>query len=540
MRSIKTDPELQFLADRVLHHASDMGRILPEMRFFVLDAMEFASLLEKKVYPVSPVNIWEGKQMVNRKHRIETGQESSIYYEVVQTGDPSYVYLNHTNNAMMQASVMAHVVGHCEFSELNVMKDSNPDRSEYVMYLTQKVDRARWQMGDIHYRQYWNACESVTSLIAKNSQYNLERTVDSDHKLSSSFKGDDEEDGEERAAMPFSSTLSQLMEEDISKKGGLSQDLHRRESQQLKSRRGYKLRAPCQDVMGFLRSYGPTSRAEKALMDYLYVVHLPQEFVIRTQIMNEGWAMFWEKEIMLELFKEKAVKGIIDYSKVFSGVCYPRPYFQRNPYHLGYHLWCHIEKLFEEGKVDLRYREEVSQEKRDQWKKPDKVDARSKMTHLVRTVTDFEFLRRFLTAELVHTLHLNRIDKHWVGPLGVHPKDVVAEDGQFVWLDPLPVKDQMLNFFTHLYQPRIYVVDADFHDGGLLLFHRNDGRRLKRPWIEPTLKNINLLWKGPVSILSRGTLSQFSGGRYRETEVGELTFEQISERMKKGERPLKV
>ncbi len=540
MRSIKTDPELQFLADRVLHHAGEMGRILPEMRFFVLDAMEFASLLEKKVYPVSPVNIWEGKQMVNRKHRIETGQESSIYYEVVQTGDPSYVYLNHTNNAMMQASVMAHVVGHCEFSELNVMKDSNPDRSEYVMYLTQKVDRARWQMGDIHYRQYWNACESVTSLIAKNSQYNLERTVDSDSKLSSSLKGDDEGDGGERAAMPFSSTLSQLMAEESSKKGVLGQDLLRRESQQLKSRRGYKLRAPCQDVMGFLRSYGPTSRAERALMDYLYVVHLPQDFVIRTQIMNEGWAMFWEKEIMLELFKEKAVKGIIDYSKVFSGVCYPRPYFQRNPYHLGYHMWCHIEKLFEEGKVDLSYREEVSQEKREQWKKPEKVDARAKMTHLVGTVTDFEFLRRFLTAELVHSLHLNRIDKQWVGPLGVHPKDVVAEDGEFVWLDPLPVKDQMLNFFTHLYRPRIYVIDADFHDGGLLLFHRNDGRRLKRPWIEPTLKNINLLWKGPVSILSRGTLSQFSGGRYRETEVGELTFEQIAERMKKGERPLKV
>jgi stage V sporulation protein R len=138
MRNVREIDELQFLSERVLAHASDMGRTLPEMRFFVLNANEFASLLEKKVYPVSPVNIWEGKNMVSRRHRIEQGQESSIYYEVVQTGDPSYVYLNHTNNAMMQASVMAHVVGHCEFSELNVMQDSNPDRTEYVMHLVKK------------------------------------------------------------------------------------------------------------------------------------------------------------------------------------------------------------------------------------------------------------------------------------------------------------------------------------------------------------------------------------------------------------------
>ena len=67
---------------------------------------------QKNVYPTSPVNIWEGKRMINKKHRIETGQESSLYYEVVQTGSPSYAYLNNTNSAMMQASVMPHVVGH--------------------------------------------------------------------------------------------------------------------------------------------------------------------------------------------------------------------------------------------------------------------------------------------------------------------------------------------------------------------------------------------------------------------------------------------
>jgi stage V sporulation protein R len=132
MRSARTDPELSRLLDRVFHHAEAFGRTLPEIRFFILEGLEFASLLEKNVYPVSPVNIWEGKRMANRRHRIESGEETSLYYEVVQSGNPAYAYLNSANSPVTQASVMAHVVGHCEFSELNVLKDSNPDRTEFV------------------------------------------------------------------------------------------------------------------------------------------------------------------------------------------------------------------------------------------------------------------------------------------------------------------------------------------------------------------------------------------------------------------------
>jgi len=80
MRMIHTDAKLHELEGRCLYHAGRFGMTLPEVRFYILDGMEFASLLEKKVYPVSPVNIWEGKRMVTKKHRIETGQESSLYY----------------------------------------------------------------------------------------------------------------------------------------------------------------------------------------------------------------------------------------------------------------------------------------------------------------------------------------------------------------------------------------------------------------------------------------------------------------------------
>lgn len=539
MRSVHSDSVLTQLESRVLHYANEFGRRLPEIRFFILERLEFASLLEKDVYPTSPINIWEGKRMVHKKHAIETGLESSLFYEVVQTGDPSYAYLNDSNNAVTQASVMAHVVGHCEFSERNVLRDSNPNRSEYVMYLVKKVDRARHQMGEKDYLEYWNAAESAATLIAPNSQFNLARSTETE----SSFRGEQPRTGEldrvePQAIVPVFDTLTTLLA-GTGDGGTFESELRKKRRDETISRKGYILKAPCQDVLDFLRHYAPMSRGERAIVDYKYVTKSPQDFVMRTQIMNEGWAMYWEKKIMLALFEERAVDGIIDYTRVFSNVCRPRPYFQRNPYHLGYNLWCHIEQLYRDGKVTLNYREEIDRDKKDRWRQHSDVDPIEAMGHLVDTVTDYEFLRRFLTPQLVHELHLNRIDLGTAERLGIKDGDVVARDDHWVWLDPEPIKDEMLGFYTHFYRPRIYIIDADHQDGGLLLYHRDDGRSLRKDWIRPTLRNLNLIWKAPVALLTKDQLFAVTGNQYKSEEVKPVSFDQVVERMRKGERPFR-
>ena len=540
MRNIKTDPELKQLESRILHYADVYKRTLPEMRFFILDPMEFCSLLHKRVYPVSPVNIWEGKEMVNTRHRVETGQESSLYYEVVQTGRPSYAYLNETNNAMTQASVMAHVVGHCEFSELNVMHDSNDDRTEWIIYLTNKVNISRFQMGHQNYRTFWNACESVKALIAPNSQFNLENSVDTDNNIPQE-KTEVPEEKSLLDSMPYSSTVHNIFKGTQKAKDRLlkQEQLRHSRSEQI-SRTGYKLTAPCQDILGFLEQYAPLSQGEKYILQYMYAVNSTQDFVVRTQIMNEGWAMHWEKKIMTELFKERACTGIIEYSKVCAGVMYPRPYFQRNPYHLGFYMWEHIEELYRDGKVNIDYCDEVDQEKKNNWKVKPKQEPIDAMGHIVKTCTDYEFLRRFLTTDLVEKFHLNRIDKGQAKKLGLKADDVVKESRQYVWTDPEPVKGEMLNFFTHLYRPRIYIIDVDYMDGGILLFHRDDGRPLRKDWIRPTLKNINLIWKGAACLLTKDSLFTYSAGSFNELRAAAPRFDVVVERMQNGEKPFRA
>ncbi|MBT4287153.1 MAG: hypothetical protein HOD92_07420 [Deltaproteobacteria bacterium] len=539
MRLINTNPELFELEQRVKHHAKAMNRSLPEMRFFILDRLEFASLLEKHVYPTSPSNIWEGKKMINKKLQIESGQESGIYYEVVQTGNPSYAYLNNTNSPMMQASVMAHVVGHCEFSELNVLKDSNMDRTEFVMHLVKKVDSSRFQMGEKNYLNFWNAAESIIPLIAPHSQFNLNRSVEDDTHHGQETDSAVPEEENKVLLRPFSHTMESLLKTS-SNEQIWQEELQKKTQQEQISRQGYRLFAPCQDILGFLKNYAPCSQSEKSILNYMYVTHSTHDFVVRTQIMNEGWAMYWEKKIMMELFKEKAVKGIIDYAKTFSGVCFPRPFFARNPYHLGYNLWSHLEHLYEKGKISLDYWEETDQQKKNEWDKKPFNRPIQELENLVKTITDYEFLRRFLTPELIFKFHLNRIPKQQVKGMGVNKNDILKEDDHWSWIQPNMVKNEMLNFFTHFYRPRIYIIDNDFKDGGLLIFHRNDYRKLRKDWIRPTLANINFIWKSPVYLVSGNTLYSYSNHKMDEIEVNEVSFGQIAEKLQNFEKPFVV
>lgn len=541
MRSIHTDSELTRLEGRVLHYARKYKRTLPEMRFFILDPMEFASLLIKKVYPVSPINLWEGKEMINTRNRIESGQESSLYYEVVQCGRPSYAYLNETNDAMTQASVMAHVVGHCEFSELNVMNDSDDDRTEWIIYLSNKVKRAQYQMGKTRYKTYWNACESLLPLIHPNSRFNLERAVVTEQIMAPAKPEEKNPDDNFLDQIPFSSTVEALLKP---QKQSSKLMIHKAKKtitdRETISRKGFRLKAPCQDIAGFLRDYASTSQAEQDIIHYLYTVNSKQDFVMRTQIMNEGWAMYWEKKIMMKLFKEKACSGIIDYCRVFSNVCAPRPWFQRNPYHLGFHLWTHIEEEYKLGRHSADFQKEIDLNKKDKWFTPPEIPVMEYLESIVKTCTDYEFLRRYLTSELVEKMHLNRLHRVQAKQVGINPDDVIRENKTYVWVNPKDVKTDMLNFFTHFYRPRIYLIDTDFMDGGLLLYHRDDGRDLRKDWIKPTLKNINLVWRGSIGLLTKDKLYTWSSGTFSELKANQPSFETICARLANSEKAFKT
>ena len=118
------------------------------------------------------------------------------------------------------------------------------------MYLVKKVDAARRQMGEKDYLEFWNACESATPLIAPNSQYNLEGSTETDDAIPHPYQSDHEKDENgERAIQPVFDTLTTLLHplSDDDARGAAEGELLQKRRGEALSRKGYVLRAPCQD-----------------------------------------------------------------------------------------------------------------------------------------------------------------------------------------------------------------------------------------------------------------------------------------------------
>ena len=64
--------------------------------------------------------------------------------------------------------------------------------------------------------------------------------------------------------------------------------------------------------------------------------------------------------------------------------------------------------------------------------------------------------------------------------------------------------------------------------------------RDRKDWIRPTLRNLNLIWKAPVALLSKDQLFAVTGNQYKSEEVKPVAFEQVVERMRRGEKPVRA
>jgi len=534
---------LRKIKSRIVDIAEGLGMTLPEMRCFLVDWQEFICLIEKNVFPSSPTNIWEGKEVVNKRLRVERGVEPGIIYEVVQPGDPSYVYLNETNSDCINASVMAHVCGHCEFAKIGAKASCEVDRTERVLYLTRLVNAAKDRMGERDYIRYWNAAESLIPFVRPDSQYSLENSLERDTAISEQVLNTEESGSS--GSRYYSSSLARLLEfgEAADKRRMQKAVDHKRQQNEI-DRKGYRLRAPCEDIMGFIMQNTQASDYERSILHYLYEVNRQYRRFMHTQIMDEGWCMYWEKKIMMDMLKERHVTGAIEYLKTFAHVCYPRPFFMRNPYHLGYSLWCEIEDLHSKGKLTVDYVEEKDRDTKENWDRKPKEDTIEYMRNLVRTITDHEFLRRFLTLDLIEKFCLNRIPINMAKIMGIPPNDVYREDKLFIWIHPLIVRESMLRSFLHFGRPRVYIIDDDFKsEGGLLLYHRNDKLgTLRENWIPGTLASVSKLWKRPVHLITydddeTGQLISFTGGSMQDSvDIQYPDFDEVRANMLSGKK----
>jgi stage V sporulation protein R len=218
---------------------------------------------------------------------------------------------------------------------------------------------------------------------------------------------------------------------------------------------------------------------------------------------------FWHSKIMTT----RALKDheIIDYADHHSGTMGTRP-GSLNPYKLGIELYRDIEDRWNKGRFGKEWDECDDLRARRVWDKK-LGTGREKIFEVRKHYNDITFIDTFLTAEFA-------IDQK----LFVYGYNDKRNSWEILDREFRKVKSKLLHQLTNFGQPIIEVVEANGENRGeLVVAHRHDGQDLKSDYAKETLKNLQSLWRRPVSIVTKvegkGVMLRFDGKEHSEKKV---------------------
>jgi stage V sporulation protein R len=204
-----------------------------------------------------------------------------------------------------------------------------------------------------------------------------------------------------------------------------------------------------------------------------------------TKIMNEGWASYWHRLIMVNHIL--CDDEIVEYADTCAATLAEGG--QLNPYKLGLELFLDIEERWNKGRHGQEFDRCDDMSKKEKW--DTKAMAGRAQIFLCRAVhNDVTFLDEYLTEEFCH--------RH---KLFVYRYNQQSRRREIVTREFPAVKEQLLRQLANGGAPVLEVVDRNYANRSeLLLQHRHDGQELRKDWAEASLVNIARLWKRPVHL----------------------------------------
>lgn len=338
------------------------------------------------------------------------GDRSGHVFEVVINSDPSVCYLGVTNDLVMQMLVVAHAVGgHVDFFKNNYLFGETMARSVIERFAQNKrfVDRLvenpdwRWQ-GVEAYLDSAHALEQHVGWLPSVNQL-----PEREHReqLMTELR-------ELQAAYRLASVTSD--KEEI-----VEQIKH------MEARLKCHPLVPSTDILGFLMEPNNTPHLPEEARVLLGIVREQARYFQpqgRTKFMNEGWATYWEEEIMKQPELNLPFKLLFDASRYWTMFDMNPTGWYLDPYALGATVWKFIDRKygFDDGEETVKftaldYAEQpdgstlvVDTGKRRQ-KKLVKRN-RDKMFEIRRTYDDSRFLDEFLKEELFEEINLKALE----------------------------------------------------------------------------------------------------------------------------------
>lgn len=372
----------------------------------------------------------------------------SRIFEVVFPGNPNHAYLVDTNSLEENTLVVAHVLGHADFSRNNLTFARSQEQVGY--HIVEQAAAHAHRIGEAIERHGAARVERVLDVALA-----LEPHIDADQPFNRVPYRPRPRQSDERTADEFGERYARLPGTDAPELEDTDKPLHIPPH-------------PERDLLWFIARYAP-EMADWERDIFLAVRKESWYFqpVFNCQIMNEGWASYWHSRLLREadfLPSQFYVDCMKTHSDVVSPHASDRQVALRiNPYHLGYVMW---ERLIEaRGLTEAR--------------------------ELMRTEDDFGFIRNYLTPEIADDLDLFVYSASREGAVRV--TDANIDELRETILAP------KFNFGA----PRVVVEDLAA-DGSLTLRHqhREDGRGLDAERARYVLEYIERIWRRPVRLVT--------------------------------------
>ncbi|HVE50255.1 MAG TPA: SpoVR family protein [Casimicrobiaceae bacterium] len=439
-------PSLPEYADRIENLARSLGLDYFPVEF---ELVPDRFMMETAVYGL-PVRMrhWSfGVRYI--RQLVQRNMGHSRIFEVMFPGDPCQAYLVDANSLAENVLVVAHVLGHADFSWRNglfrrSMAMAGGKILEQAAARAHRIEAALEQHGEDRVEAVLDAALALEAHVDVNQALYRGAYIDDTAAAKESFEANLD---------PFYHRWRGLPGE-------------RKESAAKDDKRPAVPPQPEYDLLWFIAQHSHDLQGWER--DVFLAVREESYYfypVFACQIMNEGWASYWHARLLREadfLPDDLYVSAIKAHSDVV------RPYaagkalaLSVNPYHLGFTMW---ERIVERDGLEAARR-------------------------ICAEEDDFGFVRNHLDAGLAEELDLFVYEANANGEINVVSRDIHR------------IREAVLAPKFNFGSPRVAVTRLD-QDGSLTLAHdhKSDGRGLDLSRAERVLDYVVRVWRRPVTL----------------------------------------
>jgi spore cortex formation protein SpoVR/YcgB (stage V sporulation) len=360
-------------------------------------------------------------------------------YEMVLNTNPSICYLSTTNTLPMQLHVMAHAVwGHVDFFANNkTFAETMPESiiarlTQYRNKINALVDSPDWGWEGVEY--FLDACHAISNHVGWGAT-NKEKLTDKELR--------------EQLRQEVSDLRRRIINEgeiSVSKKVQLERQVAVIES----ALRRYPIQ-PAYDLLHFLMQEENTPNLPDEARMMMSIVHDRSRYFQpqgRTKFMNEGWASYWQRELLLQPEVDLPLEYRFDLAQSWHMHYQVAVNSYFDPYALGQNIWRYIDEKYgsDEGidKVKVKRIVKNADGEYVEGKKTQTMEVvrrnRDKMMEVRRHYDDNRFVNEFMGEELFEKINLENLE--WVRRIIKIINKTLKKNGwnrKFVFENPEPM-----------------------------------------------------------------------------------------------------